>query len=97
LVIGYSTTRSLGSLNVTFNPASGYNFSTTTFSSDLSQVAALWFQSAASQAFGGQFEVTIPINLTGPAGKNLLLAIASVSATVSNAVGTSATLQASVQ
>jgi hypothetical protein len=97
LVIGYSTTRSLGALNVTFNPASGYNFTTTTFTSDLSQVASLWYQSAASQAFGGQFEVTIPISLTGPNGKDLLLAIASVSATVSNGVGTSTTLQASVQ
>jgi hypothetical protein len=97
LVIGYSTTRSLGSLSVTFNPASGYNFATTTFSSDLSQVGTVWFQSAASLAFGGQFEVTIPINLSGPNGKDLLLAIASVSATVSNGVGTSAALQASVQ
>jgi hypothetical protein len=97
LVIGYSTTRSLGSLSVTFNPASGFNFSTTTFTSDLSQVGTVWFQSSASLAFGGLFEVTIPINLTGPNGKDLLLAIASVTATVSNGVGTSAPLQASVQ
>jgi hypothetical protein len=97
VVIGYSTTRSLGSLSVTFNPASGFNFTTTTFSSDLSQVASLWYQSAASQGFGGQFEVTIPINLSGPNGKDLLLAIASVSATISNSVGTSTPLQASIQ
>ena len=97
VIIGYSTTRSLGSLSVTFNPASGFNFTTTTFSSDLSQVASLWYQSAASQSFGGQFQVTIPINLSGPNGKDLLLAIASVSATISNSVGTSAALQASVQ
>ncbi len=97
VVIGYSTTRSLGSLSVTFNPASGFNFTTTTFSSDLSQVASLWYQSAASQGFGGQFQVTIPINLSGPNGKDLLLAIASVSATISNSVGTSPALQASVQ
>jgi hypothetical protein len=97
LVIGYSTTRSLGSLSVTFNPASGFNFATTTFTSDLSQVGTVWFQSSASLAFGGLFEVTIPINLTGPNGKDLLLSIASVTATVSNGVGTSAPLQASVQ
>ncbi len=99
LIIGYSTPRSLGSLNITFNPASGYNFKTTTFTSDLSQVAALWFQGATSQTFGGQFEVTIPFNLTGPVSNNktLLQAIASVSATVSNGVGTSNSLQANVQ
>jgi hypothetical protein len=99
LIIGYSTPRSLGSLNVTFNPATGYNFTTTTFTSDLSQNAALWFQSAAALAFGGQFEVTIPFNLTGPVanGKTLLQAIASISATVSNSVGTSNSRQANVQ
>jgi hypothetical protein len=97
VIIGYSTTRSLGSLNVTFNPASGFNFTTTTFSSDLGPVASLWYQSAAAQAFGGQFQITIPINLSGPTGKDLLLAIASISATVSNSVGPSTPLQASVQ
>jgi hypothetical protein len=99
LIIGYSTPHSLGSLNVTFNPASGYNFTTTTFTQDLSGPGALWFQSATSQTFGGLFEVAISFNLTGPVsnGKTLLQAIASVSATVSNSVGTSSSLQANVQ
>ncbi len=99
LIIGYSTTRSLGSLNVTFNPASGYNLATSTSTFDLSGVGAFWFQSVASQTFGGQFEVTISFTLTGPVSKNstLLQAIASVSATISNSVGTSNSLQAPVQ
>lgn len=99
LIVGYSTSRSLGSLNVTFNPASGFNLATTTFPYDLSQVGALWFQSATAQSFGGQFEVTIPFNLSGSvaSGETLLQAIASVSATISNSVGTSNSLQATVQ
>ena len=99
LVIGYSTTRSLGSLSVTFNPAAGYNLATTTFSTDLSQAGALWYQKAASQAFGGQFEISIPFNLTGPVSstKTLLQSLASVSVTVSNSIGTSTPAQANIQ
>ncbi len=99
VIVGYSTIRSLGSLNVTFNPASGFNLATSTFTTDLSSVAGLWFQSAASQAFGGQFEVTLPVTLTGSVGngKTLLQAISSISATISNSVGTSSSLQANLQ
>jgi hypothetical protein len=98
LITGYSTTRSLNSLVVTFNAATGYTLAGSQFTTDLSQVAALWFQSASSQPFGGLFEISIPINLTGtvPTGKTLLGTIASVSATVSNSVGTSNSLQANL-
>jgi hypothetical protein len=99
LVIGYSTTRSLTSVNVTFNPAPGYNLGTSQATIDVSQVASLWFQSTSSQSFGGQFQISIPFVLTGPtpaAGKTLLQAIASVSATVSNSVGSSNSLQVNV-
>jgi hypothetical protein len=100
LIVGYSTTRSLGSLNVTFNPATGFNLATPTATFDLSQVAAFWFESATSRAtFGGQFEVTIGFTLTGPVSKTstLIQAIASVSATISNSIGTSNSVQAPVQ
>jgi len=91
LVIGYSTTRSLTSLSVTFTPASGYNLATSQFTLDVSQSASVWFQSGTSQTFGGLFEITVPFNLPGtiPAGKTLIQAIASAAVTVSNAVGTS--------
>jgi hypothetical protein len=99
VIVGYSTTRSLGSLNVTFNPASGFSLATSTFTTDLSSVAGLWFQSAASQAFGGQFQVSMSFTLTGTAsnGTTLLQAISSISATIGNSVGTSNSLQASLQ
>ncbi len=100
LIIGYSTTRSIGPLNITFNPASGYNLAQSTYNTDLTQQAGLWFQSSASQAFGGQFEVTMSFTLTGPTpakGKTLLQAISSISTTIGNSIGTSNSLQASLQ
>jgi hypothetical protein len=94
VIVGYSTTRSLGALNVTFTAASGFNLPTSVPSIDLSGAANVWFQSTASQAFGGLFQVTVPFSLTGSAPKNetLIQAIASVSATISNGIGTSAAL-----
>jgi hypothetical protein len=99
LIIGYSTPRNLSSLSVTFNPASGFKLGTTQFTMDLSQVGTFWFASTASQAFGGQFEISVPFTLTGkvPTGTTLLQTIASVSVTVSNSVGTSNSLQANAQ
>ncbi|HTB17178.1 MAG TPA: choice-of-anchor D domain-containing protein [Bryobacteraceae bacterium] len=99
IVVGYSTVRSLTSLNVTFNPAPGFNLTTTQFTVDVSQVAGLWFQSTGSQAFGGLFEITLPFNLTGTVstGHTLLQTIAAVSATVSNSVGGSNSLSVNVE
>jgi len=100
LVTGYATTRALNSVNVTFTPAAGFNIRTSSATIDVSQVSNTWFQSTASESFGGQFEITIPFTLTGPApavGRTLLQTLASVAATVTNAIGTSNSLQANVQ
>ena len=100
-VTGYSTTRSVNSITVKFAPAQGYNFGSAAQTTvDLHSSSAAWFQTSASQAFGGEFEVSIPFTLTGPAppaGKTLIQAIASVSATVTNDIGTSSSLTASLQ
>jgi hypothetical protein len=86
-------------LNVTFNPASGFNLAATQFPFNVSQQSSVWFQSAGSIAYGGQFQIAVTFNLTGSvtAPETLLDAIASVSATVSNSIGTSGSLQAPVQ
>ena len=98
-IIGYSTTRSLGSLDVTFNAASGYNLASSSYTTDLSQAGALWFQSSTGLTFGGQFAITISFTLTGtvPKGQTPIQALASVSTTVSNSIGTSNALQANIQ
>src|SRR6202041_2399110 len=66
VIDGYSTTRSLNSLNVKFTPNSGYSLTTSQFTLGVSGPSALWFQSASSENFGGLFEITVPFNLPGP-------------------------------
>ena len=94
-VTGYSTTRTLTSLTVQFTAAASMTLGTTTGTIDLRQASTVWFQSTASQTFGGQFTVTVPFTLSGtpPTGVTLLQTIASVSATISNERGTSNSLQ----
>ena len=97
-VTGFSTTRSVSSITVQFNPAAGFNFGSGSQSTiDLTSSSAAWFQSSAALSLGGLFEISVPFSLSGtglPAGTTLVQAIASVSATVTNAIGTSASLQA---
>jgi hypothetical protein len=98
VINGYSTTRSLGTLNVTFTPVSGFN-ATAVQPIDLTGAANVWFQSTTAQSFGGLFQVTESFSLTGTAPKNqtLLDTIASVSATISNSVGTSNAVETPIQ
>jgi hypothetical protein len=96
---GYSTTRTLTKLNLQFTAASGFTLATSQLSVDISGEAAVWFGSAASQGFGGQFTVSMPLTFSGttPTGVSLLQTIASVSATVSNESGTSNAVTTPIQ
>jgi hypothetical protein len=99
VLVGYTTTRSLSSLSVTFNAASGFTIGTSQLTIDLSQSSPVWFQSSASLAVGGEFQITQPFTLQGTLanGQTPLQAIASVTATVSNSVGASLPVQANLQ
>lgn len=99
VLTGYSTTRSLNSLNVTFTAATGFNIQANIPPIDISQASGAWFASTASEQFGGLFEITVPFVLQGTvkANQSLLESIAAVSATVSNGVGTSNSVQSAVQ
>ncbi len=92
---GFSTTRSLTSAAVQFSIAPGYSMPTSQFTVNVNPIATVWFQSAASKAFGGQFTMAIPFTFQGvvPAGQSVLSAIASVSVTMGNAVGSSSSFQ----
>ncbi len=94
-LIGYTTTRSLTTMAVEFTAAPGFKVSAAPVNIDLSQVAAAWFASTASAAFGGQFEVTVPFTLSGTVatGQTLTGSLAAVSAAVSNTTGTSNSVQ----
>jgi hypothetical protein len=98
VLTGYSTTRSLSSLTVTFTPATGFNIQTTAQVIPISQPSATWFSSAVSATYGGLFQISMPFTLQGtvPTGQSLIDSIASVAATVSNGIGTSNSLSAPV-
>jgi hypothetical protein len=98
-VTGFSTTRSLTSLAVQFGIAPGFSMPTSQFTINVSSITTIWFESTASNAFGGQFTISIPFTFQGvvPAGETVLTAISSVSATISNAVGSSNSVQVALQ
>ena len=95
-VTGYATARSLTRFSVQFTMTSGYTMPQTQFTVDLTSASAIWFQSATSQAFGGQFIVTVPFTFNGtlPSGASIQNAFSSVSVTVANPQGTSNAVQA---
>ena len=98
-VTGFATTRSLNSFAVQFTTASGFSMPSSQFSVDVSQISTLWFQSTASQTYGGQFTLSIPFSFQGslPSGKSIVNVITSASVTMSNGTGTSNSVQATLQ
>ena len=94
-VSGFSTTRSLSKMTVQFAIASGFTVTTSQVTVDLSQAAAAWFDSSNSVGFGGQFIVQVPFTFQGtaPSGQTLLNSVTGATVTISNAQGTSNTLQ----
>jgi hypothetical protein len=98
-IVGYSTTRSLTSLSVQLTAASGFTIPTSQFTVDLTQISTAWFQGAASDAFGGQFSLTVPLTFQGslPSGQSLTSAVTSVSVGLSNSAGASNKLTTPLQ
>ena len=98
-VTGFTTTRSLTSAVVQFAMAPGFSMPTSQFTINVSPISTVWFQSTASNTFGSQFTISIPFTFQGvvPKGQSVLSAIASISVTMSNAVGSSSSLAAAPQ
>ncbi len=94
-VTGFTTTRSLTFLAVQFTAAPGFSLSTSQFTINVKPVSTIWFASTASQAFGGQFTLSIPFTFQASvaAGQSVLSAIASISVAVSNESGASNSIQ----
>ena len=84
-VIGYSTTREMVSGQFTFAPATGSTLSQSSVTVQLSSAFSTWYQSSASNQFGGQFMLTMPFSVSGTSTD-----ITSVSVTLTNTKGTSA-------
>lgn len=99
VVTGYSTTRSLGKLDISFTAASDVQFPNAKLTVNLDSEASLWFKSPASQSYGGQFSVSIPFTLRteGALTASPLDKLESVSVTATNEVGTSNTVSARIR
>jgi hypothetical protein len=87
-VTGYSTTRSLRQLDLQLNAKSGVRLDNALLTVDLQSPALLWFQSPASEAFGGLFKIAVPVQLQGGSSSSDRVArLESVAVRVSNELG----------
>ncbi len=94
IVTGYTTTRSLQTLSFTFTGTSNQTLGQTTV--DLSAASTVWFASASSAGFGGQFSVEVPFSLVQAGSSsttNLTANIHSIAVQATNVQGTSNALQ----
>jgi hypothetical protein len=83
-VTAYSTPRQLTQAAVQLTPAAGSNLQTTQINIPLTDLAATWYKSSASSAFGSQFALVIPFTIQGDAA-----GIDSVSVSLVNSQGSS--------
>jgi hypothetical protein len=99
LITGYATGRTLTQIDIAFTPVEGENVATTKLSLSVAPSFTAWYQSAASQAFGSQFTITLPLTLQGDLTNvtTLTAAIQSVSVTLTNNQGVSGSQSASLQ
>jgi hypothetical protein len=90
LVTGYTTTRTLRQMVLTLRPRSGEKLTASDITINLDPVALVWFQSTASQGFGGLFSLQIPLAFQrGDSTEDLVSKIQSVGVTVSNEISSS--------
>ena len=85
----YSTPRQLTQAVVQLTPAAGSNLQTTQLNIPLTDLAATWYKSAASSAFGSQFTLVLPFTIQGDAA-----GIDSVSVSLVNNLGSSPAVSA---
>jgi hypothetical protein len=83
-IVGLSNTRELASATVRFVPGAGGNVQTSQVVIPLADAAGAWFSSAGSNAYGGQFTLTLPFTVSGGSA-----ALASVAVVLTNQVGAS--------
>lgn len=83
-VDGFSNTRELSGATFRFNPVAGGSLQTTELTLNVGQIFTAWYQSTASQPFGGQFRLTVPFTVQGT-----LNDVDTIVVTLTNTVGAS--------
>ena len=98
-ITGFTTSRSLNTLELQFTAASDVSLPESKASVSLAGASLTWFQNPLSQAFGGQFSVATPFSLRVSSGTVLspIDKLLSVSVTATNEAGTSNTLSTGLQ
>ena len=86
-ITGFATSRSVSGLTFQFSPVSGGTVETPSVTTDVTVPFRAWYQSASSVGFGSLFTATVLFDVDGSTS-----AIQSVSATATNAQGTSQAL-----
>jgi hypothetical protein len=85
-IVGLATPRQVTQLVVRLTPASGASLQTTDFTINVTAAFAAWYANSASVPFGSQFKLVLPFTLSDSTS------LASVSVTLANSVGSSATV-----
>jgi hypothetical protein len=98
-ITGYATGRAITEIDIQFTPTAGENVGTTKLSIPVGPSFTAWYQSSASQAFGSQFTVTIPLTLEGDlvTVTTLTAAVQTASVTLTNNQGVSNAQTVSLQ
>jgi hypothetical protein len=89
VVIGYATTREITGATVHLTPASGAQLATSDFTISLTSVFTAWYQDPNSAQYGSQFSLNIPFSV-----QNVANAVGSLTVTLANSQGTSASANA---
>jgi hypothetical protein len=91
---GFSTTRAVRQLDIQITPQPGENLSATRLTLDVTSSSVGWFQSTASQPFGGAFTIAIPFALqSGDSTDDLVRRLQSLRVTATNEIGASNDLE----
>ena len=64
-ITGLSNTREVTQAMVRFRPSAGSNLQTSEVTIALTAAAKTWFDSGGSEAYGGQFTLTLPFTING--------------------------------
>ena len=90
IITGYSTTRTLRQMRITLTPRPGEQLTTSEVTTSVESSALVWFQSTASQGFGGLFSLQMPLTFQrGDSQEDLVSRIQSFGVTISNELGVS--------
>jgi hypothetical protein len=90
--IGFATPRQVTQANFQFAAASSANLQTSSLAIPVTSLFSAWYASAAAAPYGSQFSFVQPFTVTGN-----MLAVTSVTVTLTNAQGTSTAVTANLQ